>query len=175
MFNTDSIRPFPIIVSSIQVDENGKKIVSLPDSPEQALSAIVRLDTCVTVIDAANFLSTFTDHRYVRVYLLLMRDQLIMHHSEVSDIDEKATAEDERNIIDLLVDQIEFADVIILNKADLVTKPEYEKIKARHSHAPSIHSQLPIGHHCSVQSRGHANRRHILQHRHQPSHQHAQV
>jgi G3E family GTPase len=64
------------------------------DESGQSLSDLSRLDTLVTVVDAVNF----------------------MHHS----LDE----DDTRNIADLLVDQVEFANVILISKADLVSQDE---------------------------------------------------
>ncbi len=48
----------------IKEGEDGTSTVSLAEKPEDALNAIARLDTCVTVVDAANFFSTFDDLRF---------------------------------------------------------------------------------------------------------------
>lgn len=77
-----------------------------------SLSDIARLDTMVTVVDARNILTE-----------LETLDTLMDRGLEVSD-------EDERTIVDLLVDQLEFADVLVLNKTDLVSHEDINRIKA---------------------------------------------
>lgn len=76
------------------------------------LSEITRLDTMVTVVDAHN----------------LMREFASLDTMTVRGIG--ATPEDERTIVDLLVDQIEFADVLIVNKIDLVQPEQLHRIEA---------------------------------------------
>ena len=66
------------------------------------LSKFSYIDTMVTVVDAFNFFNDFGSSE-------------LLFDRELTDIDE-----DDRSIVNLLTDQIEFADVIILNKADLV-------------------------------------------------------
>ena len=68
----------------------------------QRLSDIARLDTMVTVVDAVNFLKDFGSW-----------DDLTDRKIGLND-------EDKRNVVDLLTDQLEFANVIIVNKTDLV-------------------------------------------------------
>ena len=91
-----------------------------------SLEDISSLDTMVTVVDAANFEQDFGS-----------RDKLTDRGQEV-DVD------DERSIVDLLLDQIEFADVILLNKIDAVDKETKERIiasiKAINSRAELIES-----------------------------------
>ncbi|MEP5729544.1 MAG: GTP-binding protein [Sulfitobacter sp.] len=65
-----------------------------------SLSDVARLDTMVTVVDAANLLNDFSSHDFLR------------------DRGETMGEEDDRTLVDLLTDQIEFADVVILNKVD---------------------------------------------------------
>ncbi|MFP7492451.1 GTP-binding protein [Terribacillus saccharophilus] len=74
------------------------------------LSAKCRLDTMVTVVDAGSFW-----HDYQSGENLLDRQQ-------------QAVAEDEREISDLLLDQIEFADVILLNKIDQLEVHELQQL-----------------------------------------------
>jgi G3E family GTPase len=74
------------------------------------LRDVARLDTCVTVVDAFNFFATFNTAECV------------------SDQYPESSAEDERTLTELMCDQIEFANVIILNKVDLTT-PEQVKTK----------------------------------------------
>ena len=76
------------------------------------LSKFCRLDTMVTVLDANRFW-----HDYASGESLLDRKQAV---------DES----DEREVADLLIDQIEFADAILLNKADLVSKNRLHELKA---------------------------------------------
>ena len=71
----------------------------------EALSDVARLDTLVTVIDAPNFLRNFK-------WVELAVDRFG---------EDSVPAEDERSIVDLLVDQIEFANVLILNKLDVLS------------------------------------------------------
>jgi G3E family GTPase len=68
------------------------------DENDVSLSDIARLDTMVTVVDAANLLANYSSHDFLR------------------DRGEVAGPEDQRALVDLLVEQIEFADVIVLNK-----------------------------------------------------------
>ena len=75
------------------------------------LSRVARLDTCVTLVDAVNFMQDFAT-----------ADFLVDRQSDVPK-------EDDRNISDLQVDQIEFADVVVVNKCDLVSKEEVNRIK----------------------------------------------
>ncbi len=70
------------------------------------LSKFSYVDTMVTVVDSFNFIKDFSSPEY-----LIDRD--------LSDIDG-----DDRTIVNLLTDQVEFANVILLNKVDLVSKSE---------------------------------------------------
>ena len=63
-----------------------------------SLSDVARLDTMVTVVDAVNLLNDFSSHDFL--------------HERGETMGE----EDERTLVHLLTDQIEFADVVILNK-----------------------------------------------------------
>jgi len=76
----------------------------------QSLSDLARLDTMVTVVDAANFF-----HDY------LSTDALADRNLAVSE-------EDERDVVNLLVDQIEFADVIVVNKIDGVPREDLDQL-----------------------------------------------
>lgn len=77
------------------------------------LREAARLDTLVTVVDAGSFLTDFATL------------------DRVEDRNPEAPAEDRRNIVDLLVDQIEFADVLVVNKTDLVKPRDLPAIRAR--------------------------------------------
>ncbi|ETX30377.1 GTP-binding protein [Roseivivax isoporae] len=68
------------------------------DAQGRSLSDVARLDTMVTVVDAVNLLRDYSSHDFLR------------------DRGESLGADDTRTLVDLLVDQIEFADVIVLNK-----------------------------------------------------------
>jgi G3E family GTPase len=74
-----------------------------------SLKDIARLDTMVTVVDAFNFLKDFASSETL--------DQ--RHAARDND--------DQRTLVDLLTEQIEFADVVILNKTDLISQ-EQKKI-----------------------------------------------
>ncbi|MFV0243952.1 MAG: zinc metallochaperone GTPase ZigA [Qingshengfaniella sp.] len=63
-----------------------------------SLSDVARLDTMVTVVDTVNLLGDYSSHDFIR------------------DRGESLGEEDDRTLVDLLVDQIEFADVVVLNK-----------------------------------------------------------
>lgn len=78
------------------------------DEKGNSLSDFARLDTMVTVVDAANLLRNYSSHDFLK------------------DRGETAGEEDERTLVDLLVDQIEFADVIVLNKLDIAAPHEVE-------------------------------------------------
>ena len=68
------------------------------DEEGESLSDVARLDTMVTVVDAVNLLKDYSSHDFL------------------SDRGETLGEEDERTLVHLLTDQIEFADVVILNK-----------------------------------------------------------
>jgi G3E family GTPase len=71
-----------------------------------SLSDIARLDTMVTVVDAVNLLQDFSSHDFLR------------------DRGEVMGEEDERTLVHLLTDQMEFADVVILNKVTDATSDQ---------------------------------------------------
>ncbi|MEP1201892.1 GTP-binding protein [Tateyamaria sp.] len=68
------------------------------DELGDSLSDVSRLDTMVTVVDAVNLLNDYSSHDFLR------------------DRGETLGEEDDRTLVNLLVEQIEFADVVILNK-----------------------------------------------------------
>ncbi len=78
----------------------------------QSLADIARLDTMVTVVDGVNFLQD-------------------LHAAEsLASRGETLGEEDERSITDLLIEQVEFADVILLSKIDLIASAEREELLA---------------------------------------------
>ena len=99
--STGIAEPMPIAETFTFRDEDGL-----------SLSDISNLDTMVTVVDAVNF----------------MRDYL--EAQSLKDIHAELGAEDERNIADLLVEQVEFSNVILISKADLVCIDELANLTA---------------------------------------------
>jgi G3E family GTPase len=97
--STGISEPLPVAATFSFIDETGN-----------SLSDVAKLDTMVTVVDAAKFLEDFRSI-----------DDLCDRRLAIS-------ADDDRSLADLLVDQIEFADVIVLNKADLVSDGELERL-----------------------------------------------
>jgi len=98
--STGISEPLPVAETFTFVDETGK-----------ALSEFATLDTLVSVVDAKNFL-----HDWRSEDTLLSRDVAL-------------SEEDSRSISDLLVEQIEFANVIVLSKLDLVSLADGVKLQ----------------------------------------------
>jgi G3E family GTPase len=99
--STGISEPIPVAQTFTFEDEQGA-----------SLAALCRLDTMVTVVDAANFLS-----EYQRADSLLERGEALGE-------------DDDRTVTDLLVDQVEFADVIVLNKIDRVDEATRARVEA---------------------------------------------
>lgn len=81
------------------------------DAEGRSLSDIAVLDTMVTVVDAANFLKDWEGGE------------------SLQDRDEALDEGDDRGVVDLLVEQVEFADVIVINKTDLVKPAKLGKLE----------------------------------------------
>lgn len=100
------------------------------DQDNSSLSQIARLDTMVTVVDAASFLH-------------LLESQEDLRSAGIS-----AGEDDDRTIVDLLVEQVEFADVILLNKTDLITPEQLQIVEQLimklSPSAEILHSQFGI-------------------------------
>lgn len=86
---------------------------------EDGANDTARLDTCVTVIDAGALLSDLATTDTVR-------SRLGERAGGVDDDDD----DEDRNVVDVLVDQIEAADVIVLNKTDLVPAKDCDQLVA---------------------------------------------
>ena len=99
--STGISEPLPVAETFTFADENG---VSLSD--------IATLDTMVTVVDAVNFLKDYNTAKSIK------------------EAGESLGEDDERNVADLLVDQVEFADLLLISKIDLVTEAELNELKA---------------------------------------------
>lgn len=97
--STGISEPLPVAETFTFEGEDGK-----------SLSDVAKLDTMVTVVDAFNFLRDYGSRDYL--------------HQRGESMGEG----DERTVVDLLIEQIEFADVIILNKTDLVSKEDLQKL-----------------------------------------------
>ena len=98
--STGISEPLPVATTFDFRDEDGT-----------SLSDVAKLDTMVTVVDAAN---------------------LIKNYSSTDFLKDKGESleDDERTLVDLLVEQIEFANVILLNKIDLISSEELKTVKA---------------------------------------------
>jgi G3E family GTPase len=99
--STGIAEPLPVAQTFTFADEEGK-----------GLQELTRLDTMVTVVDAANFLQQFMDGE------------------SLEELGQQAGEGDERTLSDLFIDQVEFADVIVVNKTDLVDGETLAELKA---------------------------------------------
>lgn len=99
--STGIAEPLPVAETFTFADENGL-----------SLSDVARLDTMVTVVDAINFLRDYDEAKFL------------------TETAESLGEDDERSVADLLVDQVEFADVILISKTDLAEKSEIERLLA---------------------------------------------
>ncbi len=99
--STGISEPLPVAETFTFADEDGV-----------SLSHVANLDTMVTVVDAVNFL---TDYEAAQ---------------SLQEKGESLGEEDERSVSDLLVDQVEFADVILISKTDLVEEADVERLTA---------------------------------------------
>ncbi|MCD8535957.1 MAG: zinc metallochaperone GTPase ZigA [Verrucomicrobia bacterium] len=98
--STGISEPLPVAETFTFADDQGR-----------SLSELARLDTMVTVVDAFNFWRDYGS------------PETLWDRNQSSD------PQDDRCVVDLLVDQIEFADVIILNKSDLVTPEALDSLR----------------------------------------------
>jgi G3E family GTPase len=97
--STGVSEPMPVAETFTFQDESGS-----------SLGDLARIDTMVTVVDAYNFLRDFQEI------------------GTLKDRGESLGEEDERSIVDLLADQVDFANVILVNKVDLVSEEERHQI-----------------------------------------------
>ncbi|MDI5885714.1 zinc metallochaperone GTPase ZigA [Cobetia amphilecti] len=99
--STGISEPLPVAETFTFEDEDG-----------QCLSSVARLDTMVTVVDGANFLTQYREAQ------------------SLAEAGESLGEDDERNVADLLVDQIEFCDVLLISKADLLDASKLAELSA---------------------------------------------
>ena len=120
--STGISEPLPVAETFTFRDEEGR-----------SLADVARLDTMVTVVDGVNFLLDY-------------------HAAEsLASRGETLGEEDERSITELLIEQIEFADVILISKIDLISQREREELIAilerLNTHArivPMVMGQVPL-------------------------------
>lgn len=93
--------PLPIAETFTFEDEHGV-----------SLTQVARLDTLVTVVDAANFLNDYEEA------------------FSLQETGESLGDDDDRSVSDLLVDQIEFCNIVLISKTDLVDAAQLENVKA---------------------------------------------
>ncbi len=89
----------------------------LAQSEEEMLWTQARLDTCVTMVDALDFPKQLAS---LGMFSGTYKDGLDTSTPEGRE-------EGEKSIINLLMEQVEFANVILCNKTDLVSEEEQEK------------------------------------------------
>ena len=99
--STGISEPLPVAETFTFADEDGI-----------SLSNVASLDTMVTVVDAVNFLKDYDEAKYLQ------------------DTGESLGEEDERSVADLLVEQVEFADVILISKTDLANTADTQRLTA---------------------------------------------
>jgi len=99
--STGISEPLPVAETFTFADEDGV-----------SLSNVADLDTMVTVVDAVNFLKDYDEAKYLQ------------------DTAESLGEEDERSVADLLVDQVEFADVLLVSKTDLASPSDIDRLTA---------------------------------------------
>lgn len=104
--------PLPVAATFTFEMEDGK-----------SLKDIAQIDTMVTVVDAHNFIAEYNSSETLK------------------DRKQEVGEEDERTIVDLMIDQLEFANVIVVNKSDLVSTDELETI---HKMIRSINAKAKI-------------------------------
>jgi G3E family GTPase len=113
--STGISEPLPVAETFTFADEN-----------DVSLSDVASLDTMVTVVDAVNFLQDFDEAKMLQ------------------DTQESLGEEDERSVADLLVDQVEFADVILISKTDLVSPDNLNRLKQILKTLNTQAEQIPI-------------------------------
>lgn len=99
--STGISEPLPVAETFTFADEDG---VSLSD--------VASLDTMVTVVDGFNFLRDYDAAK------------------SLHETGEHLGDDDDRSVSDLLVDQVEFADIILISKTDLVDEPTLQRLVA---------------------------------------------
>ena len=99
--STGISEPLPVAETFTFADEEGVSLSDLAD-----------LDTMVTVVDAVNFLKDYEAAQYLQ------------------ETGESLGEEDQRSVAALLIDQVEFADVILISKTDLVTADDIKRLTA---------------------------------------------
>lgn len=115
--STGISEPLPVAETFTFADEDG-----------MSLSDVATLDTMVTVVDAVNFLKDYEEA------------------VSLQDVGESLGEEDERSVADLLVDQIEFADVILISKQDLVNASDIERLTGIIKSLNPVAQLIPISH-----------------------------
>lgn len=98
--STGISEPLPVAATFTFMDETGR-----------SLSNTAKLDTMVTVVDASSFLKDLDTA------------------DDLRDRGESLGEEDERTLSDLLIDQVEFANVLVLNKTDLVSIEDLARVE----------------------------------------------
>ena len=101
--------PLPVAETFTFTDETG-----------QGLSSFTHLDTMVTVIDGYNFIKDYNIESLEKKKGTI--DTLNSRNMGIN-------SNDSRSIVHLLTDQIEFSNIILINKVDLITKEQISKLK----------------------------------------------
>ena len=115
--STGISEPLPVAETFTFSDEEG---VSLSD--------VAKLDTMVTIVDAVNFLKDYESEQALQ------------------DTGESLGEEDERGVADLLVDQVEFTDIILISKTDLAEPADVDRLIAILKTLNTTADIIPIEH-----------------------------
>jgi G3E family GTPase len=99
--STGISEPLPVAETFTFEDEEGR-----------SLGDVARLDTMVTVVDAGSFLREYLDSDYLRDRGIALGE------------------EDDRTVVDLLIEQVEFCDVLVVNKVDRVDEGDLARLEA---------------------------------------------